>query len=76
MAFLIEKSPKEQICFSKEIIARKRHIGTNIMKFIEDFGKQNGVDFIFLGCDLENTSAKEFYKKIGYEQDYGFYKYL
>lgn len=55
---------------------RRQHIGTNILKFIETYGKKNNVDFIFLGCDADNKSAKAFYNKIGYNQDYGFYKYL
>ncbi len=55
---------------------RGQGIGSQIMKFIEDFGKEKGVDFIFLGCDADNQSARKFYKKLGYGEDYGFYKYL
>ena len=55
---------------------RRKKIGQKIMSFIEEYGKQNGVDFIFLGCDAENQSARQFYKKLGYGEDYGFYKYL
>ena len=46
------------------------------MEYIEDFGRSKGVDFIFLGCDSDNQSARKFYHKIGYKEDYGFYKYL
>lgn len=55
---------------------RRKKIGQKIMSFIEEYGKQNGVDFIFLCCDAENQSARQFYKKLGYGEDYGFYKYL
>ena len=55
---------------------RKQNIGKSIMNFIEDFGKSINADFIFLGCDNDNQSARKFYKKIGYKEDYGFYKYL
>ena len=46
------------------------------MTFIEEFGKSIKVDFIFLSCDSENQSARKFYNKLGYIEDYGFYKYL
>ena len=55
---------------------RRQKIGQRIMKFIEDYGRKTGVDFIFLGCDSENQSARQFYKKLGYGEDYGFFKYL
>jgi len=55
---------------------RRKKIGQQIMAFIESFGKEKSVDFIFLGCDAENQSARAFYKKLGYCEDYGFYKYL
>ena len=55
---------------------RRQKIGQGIMSFIEGYGKKIGVDFIFLGCDFEKQSAREFYKKLGYGEDYGFYKYL
>ena len=55
---------------------RKKGIGKSIMKFIEEFGKSINADFIFLGCDSENQSARKFYKKLGYDEDYGFYKYI
>ena len=55
---------------------RRQKIGQKIMSFIEKFGKEKGVDFIFLGWDADNQSARKFYKKLGYDEDYGFYKYL
>ena len=55
---------------------RKQNIGKSIMTFIEEFGKSINADFIFLGCDSENQSARKFYNKLGYSEDYGFYKYL
>ncbi len=55
---------------------RNKGIGKSIMDFIEKFGKSINVDFIFLGCDSDNQSARHFYNKIGYSEDYGFYKYL
>lgn len=55
---------------------RKQNIGSSIMAFIENFGKSINADFIFLGCDSENQSARQFYNKLGYSEDYGFYKYI
>lgn len=55
---------------------RKHGVGKKIMHFIEKFGKENNVDFIFLGCDKDNESARKFYYKMGYQEDYAFYKYL
>ena len=55
---------------------RGQHVGKKIMEYIEDFGRSKGVDFIFLGCNAENQSARKFYYKIGYKENYGFYKYL
>lgn len=55
---------------------RNQGVGKNIMQFIEKFGKENNVDFIFLGCDKDNESARKFYCKMGYQEDYAFYKYL
>ena len=55
---------------------RKQNIGKSVMNFIEEFGNSINADFIFLGCDSDNQSARKFYNKIGYKEDYGFYKYL
>lgn len=55
---------------------RGEKIGTKIVSFIEDFGKSINADLTFLTCDYENEGAQVFYKKIGYEKDYAFYKYL
>lgn len=55
---------------------RNQHIGKSIMEFIENFGKSINADFIFLGCDSDNQRARKFYNKLGYGEDYGFYKYL
>ncbi len=55
---------------------RNQNIGKSIMTFIEEFGKSINADFIFLGCNRDNQSARNFYNKIGYNEEYGFYKYL
>ena len=55
---------------------RGKGVGKKIMNYIEEFGKERGVDFIFLGYDNDNQDARKFYKKLGYGEDYGFYKYL
>ena len=55
---------------------RSQKIGKSIMEFIENFGKSINADFIFLGCDNDNQRARNFYKKLGYGEDYGFFKYL
>lgn len=55
---------------------RGQHVGKKIMEYIEDFGRARGVDFIFLGCDSDNQSARKFYQKLGYWENYGFCKKL
>ena len=55
---------------------RKRGIGKEMISFIEEFGKSINADLVFLTCDYENEGAQTFYKKIEYEKDYAFYKYL
>lgn len=55
---------------------RNQNIGKEIMLFIENFGKSINADFIFLGCDNDNQRARNFYNKLGYGEDYGFYKYI
>ena len=55
---------------------RGQSIGTSIMQFIEQYGKDIGASFVFLGCDNDNKSARVFYKHLKYGEDYAFYKYL
>lgn len=55
---------------------RDRGIGSSIMKFIEEYGKSINALLIFLSCDYDNTKAKNFYHKLGYRDDFAFYKYL
>ena len=55
---------------------RRQNIGRQIISFIEDFAKKEGVDLIFLGCDHDNKGARKFYKKLGYGEDFAFFKYL
>lgn len=55
---------------------RNKKIGTSIMKFIEEYAKSINALLIFLGCDNDNQKGRNFYQKLGYGEDYGFYKYL
>lgn len=55
---------------------RGQGIGTSIMQFIEQYGKEIGASFVFLGCDHDNKKGREFYKHLHYDEDYAFYKYL
>ena len=55
---------------------RGQGIGRSIMQYIERCGKDMEASFVFLGCDHDNKSARKFYKHIGYDEDYDFYKYL
>ncbi len=55
---------------------RREKIGTNIISFIEKFGKSINADLVFLTCDIDNESGQKFYKKLGYDCDFTFYKYL
>ena len=55
---------------------RGQGIGKAIMQYIEQFGKEIGASFVFLGCDKDNKSARAFYKHLKYGEDYAFYKYL
>lgn len=55
---------------------RGKGIGTAIMQFIEQYGKEIDASFVFLGCDSDNKKAREFYRHLNYGEDFAFYKYL
>lgn len=55
---------------------RSKGIGSQMLKFIENFGRSINADLIMLSCDNENQRARNFYKKQGYGEDYSFFKYL
>ena len=55
---------------------RRKKIGKRMLEFIENYGKSVNASFVFLGCDKDNDSAREFYTNIGYGEDYAFYKWL
>ena len=53
---------------------RRKGVGKRIMAFLEDFAKEKNAVGVFLGCDSENTMAQNFYKKLGYREDFGYFK--
>lgn len=55
---------------------RGKGIGTAIMQFIEQYGKEIDASFVFLGCDNDNKKARQFYRHLNYGEDFAFYKYL
>ena len=42
-------------------------IGTNLLKFIEDYAKEKGVSSILLNSGVQRTDAHRFYKRHGYD---------
>ena len=55
---------------------RMKGIGTKIMDYVEAFAKSNNAIGVFLGCDYENQLAQSFYKKIGYKENFSYFKLL
>lgn len=45
---------------------RNQHIGTSLLKRMEDYFKKTGCDSIFLDVFVPNKNAYEFYKRKGY----------
>lgn len=55
---------------------RRQGVGKNIMDMAEKFAKKNNAIGIFVGCDFENIIAQNFYKKLNYKEDFGYFKHL
>ena len=55
---------------------RRQGVGESLMGFLEKFAKDNNAVGVFLGCDFENKMAQSFYKKIGYKENFGYFKLL
>lgn len=55
---------------------RMKGVGTKVMEFAEDFAKSKNAIGVFLGCDFENQMAQRFYKKIGYKENFSYFKLL
>ena len=55
---------------------RQKGIGAKIMAEMEKFAKENNAVGVFAGCDFENTMGQAFYKKLGYREDFGYFKLL
>ncbi len=45
---------------------RSQHVGSKLMKVMEDYFKKNSFESIFLGIFAPNLIAKDFYHKHGY----------
>ena len=55
---------------------RKQGVGRKLMEFAENFAKENNAVGIFLGADFENEMARKFYKKLGFKENYSYFKLL
>ena len=55
---------------------RKKGIGAKIMAEMEKFAKENNAVGVFGGCDFQNSMGQTFYKKLGYREDFGYFKLL
>ena len=55
---------------------RKSGVGKKVMIYLEEFAKQNNAVGIFGGCDFENKIGQEFYKHLGFREDFGYFKLL
>lgn len=55
---------------------RQKGIGAKIMAEMEKFAKENNAVGLFAGCDYQNFMGQAFYKKLGYREDFGYFKLL
>ena len=55
---------------------RQKGIGAKIMAEMEKFAKENNAVGVFGGCDFQNFMGQAFYKKLGYREDFGYFKLL
>ena len=55
---------------------RKRGVGRKLMELAEKFAKENNAIGIFLGADFENEMARGFYKKLGFKENYSYFKLI
>lgn len=55
---------------------RRSGIGEKLMQYAEQFAKENNAVGIFAGCDFENKIGQSFYKKLGYREDFGYFKLI
>ena len=55
---------------------RRMGVGTKLFRYIEDFAHSLNCEFMCLFADKDNIPANKFYKSLGYEEDYGFVKWM
>lgn len=55
---------------------RNQGVGKKLIEFLENFAKQNNAVGVFGGCDFENKIGQGFYKKLGFREDFGYFKLL
>ena len=55
---------------------RKKGVGRKLMELAENFAKENSAIGIFLGADFENEMARGFYKKLGFKENYSYFKLI
>ena len=48
---------------------RRKRIGNALMRYVEDFSKQNNCSYIMLITDRERIGPQQFYKSLGYDTD-------
>ncbi len=55
---------------------RRHKIGTKLFQYIENMAKKMNCEFICLLAEKDNIAANEFYKKLNYECNNGYVKFL
>lgn len=76
LATVVEKKENDQVYGRKYMMIndifvypehRRKGIGTQFVRYIEDSAKKRKIDTVELNCWAKNESANGFYKKLGYE---------
>ena len=55
---------------------RRQKVGTRLFKYIENMAKDMNCEIICLIANKDNSGANQFYKKLGYERENGYVKFL
>lgn len=66
------EAPSEEIMVLHTLVVDPRYsgrgYGTRMMAFYEQYGKDGGCQYLRLNTQAQNTPARRFYEKLGYEE--------
>lgn len=55
---------------------RRKKVGTELLKYINNFAKEIDCQFIALLAEKDNLIAQQFYENFGFSKELGYVKYL